>query len=407
MAPVEFIVHTKHLVGFRRAAKGQILEVPRKFGRVLRELLKRHGFLNMLSILTSRSDLYGLQGLVERNLQRRKIRLPGLYGNVLVGWIYQRIALLRARLFAALIADYFAEHPRAHALVFNGFLMPDALTLAVANHLQRSRLVAELGFFPDTLQYDVRGINFGSSLPRDPDFYRPLADRLPLEKPQDLVRRKPKQKGHSTDTLPSNYIFVPMQVPSDMQILVHSPWIRNMVHLYETLFALAERHPERHFVVKEHPSFPLSIRSHIVPHQRIQFANHNDTRELIEGAEAVITVNSTVGLEAILLGKKVITLGDAPYNVEGLVLHARGLEELSKNLSSLPSWEADDTLRDLFLRYVYNVFLLRGDRHNPTEEMMEAIRLRAEQADLHHRYLSEFAANRAPSENSLEGKLSK
>jgi capsular polysaccharide export protein len=405
MAPVEFIVHTKHLVGFRRAAKGRILEVPRKFGRVLRELLKRHGFLHMLSILTSRSDLYGLQGLVERNLQRRKIRLPGLYGNVLVGWIYQRVALLRARLFAALIADYFADHPRAHALVFNGFLMPDALTLAVANHLQRSRLVAELGFFPDTLQYDVRGINFGSSLPRDPDFYRPLANRLPLEKPQDLVRRKPKQKGHSTDTLPSNYIFVPMQVPSDMQILVHSPWIRNMVHLYETLFALAERHPERHFVVKEHPSFPLSIRSHIVPHQRIHFANHNDTRELIEGAEAVITVNSTVGLEAILLGKKVITLGDAPYNVEGLVLHARGLEELSKNLSILPSWEPDDTLRDLFLRYVYNVFLLRGDRHNPTEEMMEAIRLRAEQADLHHRYLSEFATNRAPSENSLEGKL--
>lgn len=400
-----FISHTKHLVAIREAANGMIIQVPRKFIVVLQELLKRHGPRHIFEILTSRNDAYGLKAIVRRNLLRRQIRFPKVYRNRVLAWAYCHLALFRARAFAALIFDYFEDYPHAYALIFNGFLMPDALTLAVADALGRDRLVVELGFFPETLQYDVLGINFDSSLPRDPQFYRQIGESLPLEKPKDLVRRQTKQKGVSSTELPSAYVFVPMQVPSDMQILAHSPWIRDMVHLYEVLFDLADKHPSHHFVVKEHPSFPLSIRNRIRSHPRIQFANHNDTRELIEGADAVITVNSTVGLEGILLGKKVITLGNAPYNIEGLVLHATSHESLDAKLSMLPQWHPDQALRDFFLRYVYNIFLLRGDRHNPTEEMINALRLRAGQADRHHGYLSDFAANRVlERESSTEGK---
>jgi capsular polysaccharide export protein len=393
------------MVGIRRAAKGGIVQVPLKFFAVLRELSGRHGVRQVISFLMSRADPYDLNAIVLRNLRRREIRFPKLYANSIVAWIYRHVTLVRARAFAALIADYFADYPQARALVFNGFLMPDALTLAISKALNRDRLVLELGFFPDTLQYDVLGINFDSSLPRDPNFYREIASTLPPQKPTELVRRQPKQKGQTSGTLPGRYIFVPMQVPSDMQILVHSPWIRDMVHFYETVSKVADRHPNYHFVIKEHPSFPLSIRSRIRVHPRIQFANHNDTRELIEGAEAVITVNSTVGLEAILLGKKVLTLGNAPYNIEGLVLHAQNAESLHTNVSRLPEWQIDETLRDAFLRYVYNIFLLRGDRHNPTDEMIEALRQRALQADRHHEYLHELTANRDDHDNSAEGKV--
>lgn len=39
-----------------------------------------------------------------------------------------------------------------------------------------------------------------------------------------------------------------------------------------------------------------------------------NTFNLIENAEYVITINSTVGLEAMICGKKVIILGDAIYS---------------------------------------------------------------------------------------------
>lgn len=42
---------------------------------------------------------------------------------------------------------------------------------------------------------------------------------------------------------------------------------------------------------------------------------NDNTFNLIENAEYVITINSTVGLEAMICGKKVIILGDAIYSV--------------------------------------------------------------------------------------------
>ena len=402
MNRIEFICHTKHLGAMRKIANGAFLQVPLSLGATLRELLAKEGLTGILAILAGRRDPVDLAPLVERNLLRKRIRFERLYANPLVAWVYCLMVMARTRLSASLLASRFKQHPEARAFVFNGFLMPDALTLAIGNALGRERLVVELGFFPNTLQYDICGINFDSTLPRDPRFYRAIEPLIAHEKPGDVVKRRSKQKGQAIEALPPSYIFVPMQVPSDMQILAHSPWIRDMVHFYEVLAHLADQHPNYHFIIKEHPSFPLSIRARIRPHPRIAFANHNDTRALIEGAEAVITINSTVGLEGLLLGKKVITLGNAPYNIEGLVLRAGDDVSLSAALTALPSWQADEALRDAFIRYVYNVFLLRGDRHNPTPDMFEALLQRARRTDQHHTCLSRFSQDSRAEDESAQ-----
>lgn len=391
MDRIEFICHTKHLGAMRKVAKGAFLQVPLGLAATLRELFAEVGLTGILAILAGRRDPVDLAPLVQRNLIRRRIRFERLYANPLVTRLYCMAVMARARLSAALLSSRFKQHPQARAFVFNGFLMPDALTLAIGNALGRERLVVELGFFPHTLQFDICGINFDSTLPRDPRFYRAVEPLVAHDKPGDVVKRQSKQKGEAVEALPASYIFVPMQVPSDMQILAHSPWIRDMVHFYEVLAHLADQHPDCQLIIKEHPSFPLSIRARVRPHPRIAFANHNDTRALIEGAEAVITINSTVGLESLLLGKKVITLGNAPYNVDGLVLRATDDTSLSAALSALSSWQPDEALRDAFIRYVYNVFLLRGDRHNPTPEMFEALLQRARRKDLHHTCLVKFS----------------
>lgn len=54
-----------------------------------------------------------------------------------------------------------------------------------------------------------------------------------------------------------------------------------------------------------------------------------NARRLIQSAESVITITSTVGYEAILLGKSVFTLGDCFYNFHPLVHHVNSWEELA------------------------------------------------------------------------------
>src|SRR5690606_13143629 len=101
---------------------------------------------------------FDLRPYVERNLLRRRIRFPRLFGNFFIAALYRTALRMRARFSVSLLLAEFERHPEARALVYNGFLMPDSLTGAVADHLGRGKLVVEKGFFPKTLQCDRKGI---------------------------------------------------------------------------------------------------------------------------------------------------------------------------------------------------------------------------------------------------------
>jgi capsular polysaccharide export protein len=74
---------------------------------------------------------------------------------------------------------------------------------------------------------------------------------------------------------------------------------------------------------------------------------------LIEKAGAIITINSSVGIESLLFYKKVITLGSAFYNIEGIVEHAENKNELENILKNLENYKLDKKLIENFLRYLY------------------------------------------------------
>jgi len=90
------------------------------------------------------------------------------------------------------------------------------------------------------------------------------------------------------------------------------------------------------------------------------FANGHVTSELIGGAEAVVTLNSTVGIEALLLDRPVIVLGRACYDVAGLVLRAGDAAGLDAALAQLPGWRPDPKLRRQFLGWLWNRYLVRA-----------------------------------------------
>ena len=99
--------------------------------------------------------------------------------------------------------------------------------------------------------------------------------------------------------------------------------------------------------------------------ERVIFANENSTQELIEKSEFVLTINSTVGVESLLLGKKVITLGNACYNIDGLVRHATNADQLVNIIDSINDWEPDLNLLMKFLNYLNSDYLVPDSYKNP------------------------------------------
>jgi capsular polysaccharide export protein len=153
-------------------------------------------------------------------------------------------------------------------------------------------------------------------------------------------------------------------VDYDSQILLYSPWIEDMRALFNLIEEIAQ-YGDYHFILKEHPS---SRKNYEDLHQRgekndnIYFVNGYSTQELIEKSSAVLTINSTVGIEALLFKKRVIVVGNAFYTIEGITKKAKDKTELIEIVECLNSWHVNEKLIENFLKYLYYEYLI------PTEE---------------------------------------
>ena len=109
------------------------------------------------------------------------------------------------------------------------------------------------------------------------------------------------------------YIFFPLQVSNDSQILIHS----DISLMDAILYAIKEaKEKNLELIIKPHPAeHNQEIFNEICKlkeKHKFYFINDN-TFKLIKYAKKVITINSTVGLEAKICGKEVEILGRAFY----------------------------------------------------------------------------------------------
>ena len=342
-------------------------------GAVLRDLARRRGWLATLRAVGSavRSPAFAL---VAGNVTRKRLRVPAVFGWRGVRGVYGWAKAVQARLLELRLTAQLTDDPQLAALIYNGSNYPESVLAQVAHDLGRTRLIVEGGFFPDSMQIDPRGVNAANSVPRDAAFYLDTHEDFAAGGLPDLTKTRAVKAGATaTVALPNDYVFVAFQVPSDMQVTRHSPWITDMATFYAEMQAAAERHPALHFVIKEHPSFPLSVQGHLPPHPRVTFANANVTRDLIAHAVGVVTLNSTVGLEAVLLDRPAIILGDACYDIPGLVRRARDRETLDAALSDLPHARPDPALRRQVLGWLWNRYLVRGSYTSPPADLPDVL----------------------------------
>ncbi len=162
---------------------------------------------------------------------------------------------------------------------------------------------------------------------------------------------KYKQAAHN-EPLPERFVFVPMQVSTDI--------VADLAYIdADTMLETVANHfhgTNTQVVVKRHPycrSFrvqallrKLAASGHIV-------LTNNSVHDLLAQCERVITVNSGVGLEALLHGKNVITTGKCDYAYASQM--ATSVEQLRSLLGQAPvddSRKAERLLWFYWNRYV-------------------------------------------------------
>jgi capsule polysaccharide modification protein KpsS len=132
------------------------------------------------------------------------------------------------------------------------------------------------------------------------------------------------------------FVYYPLHVPADMALTLRSPEYLDQV---ATIDFLLRTIPDSHvMVVKEHPAqigaisagrlFELARRFDnfiVLPPQTNNYA-------VLGRSDAVVSVNSKSGAEAVLLGKPVVVMGDAFYRSCPLVFAVDRLRDVPQRL---------------------------------------------------------------------------
>jgi capsular polysaccharide export protein len=154
--------------------------------------------------------------------------------------------------------------------------------------------------------YDVFGFQF-KNLPQT----EPILTKEKLV--GKYLRKILKLDYDNIDLVNTKYLFFPMQVNKDAQLILNSK-VGNIDALKIANKTAKEKGLK--LIVKPHPGeveFGFIKKVNTLK-EKLGFAFvKNNTIELIKNAEKVVTINSTVGLQAKIAGKKVTCLGNAFY----------------------------------------------------------------------------------------------
>lgn len=339
-----------------------------------------------------------------------------------------RTKLGPARRRYAEIEAFLDEQAIDALLVWNG----SNKLLSMAIHAARRRGIpvihAEHGYFPGTMQLDLEGVNAASSLSRQA--HAGLARRPPHpaldarldamiaavrgDAPSRVVRTaiparylqsrsvrainalfyrlrpyglgKPMLPGYQDPPLPADgFVFYPLQVRKDSQLLLHSPiWGNDHSAVIAALSGqLALMNPPRRLVVKFHPQ---ETRLAQIANDRlirqfpdVTFICNLPATELIRRARFVVTINSSVGFEALLLDKPLVTLGDSFYALPSVAEVVRQEADLADALAAADRLPVRTEARRALLRYCLHDAFAAGTYfdHRPESGAAVAERIRA------------------------------
>ena len=244
-------------------------------------------------------------------------------------------------------------------------------------------LAFEEGYLrPQFITVEEDGVNAYSSLPRDPDFYRKLPD-MPTPHVENLKPSTMKRIGHAMwyylmgwhyrhefpryrhhksfspwyearcwvraywrkqlykvtqrkvlprlmNELDQRYYLAVLQVYNDSQIRNHSNYNDVRDYINEVMYSFSRKAPkESYLVIKHHPMDrghrlyrPLIKRlsKEYGLSERVIYVHDLPMPELLRHAKAVVTINSTAGISALIHNKPLKVMGNALYDIKGKLM---------------------------------------------------------------------------------------
>jgi capsular polysaccharide export protein len=287
--------------------------------------------------------------------------------------------------------------------------------------------VTDFGYFrPDWITLERDGMGGDSRFPREPDAIRALAAGLPRADTTEIYRDDFRRQAtwdvlyHLANMLPwpfphyrSHHLHHPlatylgiarrllrrgaeraegeralercagrpfwvfaMQMETDFSIRAYSPFADMDAPIAETIRSFARAAPaEGQLIVKVHPLDPCLKRwDRRVPAiaaaagiaGRVHLAHHGPLDAMLRDGCGLVTVNSTVGLRALVLNRPAKALGSAVWNVAGLA-HQGALDDFWNDPTP-----PDPLLREDFLAALQGTTQLRGVFYGP-EGRAEAV----------------------------------
>lgn len=207
-----------------------------------------------------------------------------------------------------------------HLVIWNGYTGWVANVLRVeARNRSLPRHFLERSLLKDGVFVDPYGTN-GSSLLANMSFEElepaftgksdsPAQEFSPAPDVEELRSSGPWRDAQ-------RIIFIPLQVQSDTNILLHSPHCKTMADLVSMVHHC---HHEKGvaFVVRPHPEeVKTNLKLPSLPDTFID--SRGSLASWIDAADLVVTINSTVGLEALLRNKSVLAIGRGIYAGKGM-----------------------------------------------------------------------------------------
>ncbi len=205
-----------------------------------------------------------------------------------------------------------------HVYVWNGMtgVVANSLRMLCERRYLRHSFL-ERGLVPDSVFVDPRGTNGYSELHQstlDPSRGGELVAPEIGESVLDAAGRHAARARFGVTS--RRVVFVPLQVQRDTNIVLHSDHIKTMRELVRRV-ACAVQGTDTAVVVRRHPE-ETELDLALPERDNTHYIDQGTAEQWCDLADVVVTVNSTVGLTALLRGRPVVTLGRAIYTNKGL-----------------------------------------------------------------------------------------
>ncbi|SEG65957.1 hypothetical protein [Vibrio hangzhouensis] len=186
---------------------------------------------------------------------------------------------------------------------------------------------------------------------------------------REKIRGKIKKEFRSKDIIKSeqvslddDYIVLFLQVPVDAQFIDNSP---NFDSFTEIVKLMSQSIPYgKKLFIREHPfyigRYDSELYDIVNSNPNIKFANNCSLSDLIINSKLCVVNNSTVGIEALLLKKKVFTLGKSYYTHKGVTFDYNDKLPLDIQLENVIHDEIDSEMVDSFLFEFIFSYLCKG-----------------------------------------------